>query len=113
MGPREIRYGSVSIVNQLYGPAPFVFDPHEDDAGTVTGRQLLVGLVPFYQNYVAAMPAEIVVSPHRKFLSVLLAVRSGERNSDNPANIPSRQPTLLVVVVAVQFPALVLKIQIR
>jgi hypothetical protein len=44
--PREADDWRISVVDKLDRPAALVLDPHEDDAGSVAGGQLLVGLVP-------------------------------------------------------------------
>lgn len=103
-----MRDWGISVINQLNGPTSLVLDPHEDNSGTVAGRELLIRLVPFDQDHVAAVAAEVVVGAHGKLLAVLLAVGRGEGDAHDAAHISGGQPTLLVVVVPIQFPSLVL-----
>jgi len=49
--PRKVSHRRVAIIDQLDAPPALVFDPHENDAGAVARRQLLVRLVPLHQNH--------------------------------------------------------------
>lgn len=51
MRPREMCDRCAPVVDQLYAPSAFVFDPHEDHTWTVAWRQFLVRLVPFHQYH--------------------------------------------------------------
>ena len=43
-------YLAVPVIDELYGPAALVLDPHKDDALSVTCCQLLVWFIPAYQH---------------------------------------------------------------
>lgn len=108
MRPREVGDRSIPIIYQLNGPTALVFDPDEDNARTIARRQLLVRLIPFDQDDIAAMSPQIVVRTNWKFLHILLAMRRGEGDTYDSPYISRGQPPLLVVIGPVQFPSLVL-----
>ena len=44
--PGETDDRRVAIVDEFDGPSAFILDPDEDDAGSITGSQFLVRLIP-------------------------------------------------------------------
>lgn len=123
-----MRHRRIAIIDQFNRPATLVFNPHKDDARTVAGGQLLIRLIPLDQyyleereggldhvqhstsasTYVRAMTPQIVVGAQR-IVHVLAAMRCGECDAHNAAYIARGQPSLLIVVGAIQLPALILQ----
>lgn len=51
MGPGEVSDRRIPVIDKFYGPTALVLDPDKYDAGAIARRQLLIGFVPFDQNY--------------------------------------------------------------
>ena len=54
MGPRKANNRRVPIIDELYGPPPFIFDPDKNDARCVARSQFLIRLIPSDKSYLQA-----------------------------------------------------------
>ena len=46
-----ISYLYISVIDELYGPPAFMFDPDKDDTVGVACRQLLIRLIPLHKDH--------------------------------------------------------------